>query len=137
MTHLICPEKGRDYFFVDKGISNEDLNQVTKENCDRMLDDLTPLDVVGGVASGVAAGAAIGLWPFVVAFLRERITQGQLEQACVRVVGKSGVALASRVSYAVVPGPVFAWYLLARDVMGMTRSAHAQHGRARRLQWIA
>ncbi|MEC8989947.1 MAG: hypothetical protein VX656_01775, partial [Candidatus Latescibacterota bacterium] len=130
-------------FFADDpsvsgaALSNEDLNRVTEENFDRMLTELTPFDVAGGAASGVAAGTAIGLWPFVVAFLRKRITQDQLEQACVRALGESGVALASRVSYAVVLGPIFAWYMLARGVMGLTRAANAQHARVRRLQWEA
>ncbi len=38
-------------------------------------------------------------------------------------MGEAGVALAARVSYAVVLGPVFAWYLLARGVMGLTQAA--------------
>ena len=38
-------------------------------------------------------------------------------------MGEAGVALAARVSYAVVLGPVFAWYLLARGVIGLTQAA--------------
>jgi len=34
-------------------------------------------------------------------------------------LGESGVALASRLSYAIVFGPLFAWYLLARGVKGI------------------
>lgn len=118
-------------------LSDEELTQVTHENFERMLAQLTSIDVAEAAASGVAVGATIGLWPFVVAFLSKRISQEQLEKACVRALGDSGVALAARVSYALLLGPVFAWYLLARGVMGLTRAA--QHGQpspsVMRLEW--
>lgn len=118
-------------------LGHGELTQITHENFERMLAQLTSFDVAAGAASGVAVGATIGLWPFVVAFLNKRISQEQLEQACVRALGDSGVALAARVSYALLLGPVFAWYLLARGVMGLTRAA--QHGRpvasVMRLEW--
>jgi hypothetical protein len=116
-------------------LSNEDLTEVTKDNFDSLLGRLTPWDVAQGASAGVAVGASLGLWPFVLAFMRGRITQDQLEQACVRVVGESGVALASRLAYALVLGPVFAWYLLARGAMAITRSASGgpREGMVRRL----
>ena len=118
-------------------LSNEDLQQVTEENFERLLGALSPTEVAEGAATGVAVGAAIDLWPFVVAFLKKRISQDQLEQAFVRVLGESGVSLASRVSYAVILGPVFAWYLLARAVMAVTRAANSGADVAsRRLEWI-
>lgn len=118
-------------------LSDKELTQITEENYDRMLAQLTSVDVAQGAAAGVAVGATIGLWPFVVAFLAKRITQEQLERACVRVLGESGVALTARVSYALLFGPVFAWYLLARGVMGLTRAAQqgAPSPSAKRLEW--
>ena len=71
----------------------------------------------------VAAGALATLWPFTLAYLRGRISDEQLGAAFTRVLGDSGVALAARVSYALVLGPVFVWYLLARGVLGLTRAA--------------
>jgi len=114
---------------------NEDLTEVTQENFRSLLGRLTPWDVAQGAGAGVAVGASLGLWPFVVAFLRARITQDQLEQACVRAFGESGVALASRLAYSLVLGPVFAWYLLARGAMAVTRlaSGEQREGVARRL----
>lgn len=113
------------------------LTQITHQNFEPMLAQVTPFNVAQGAALGVAVGATIGLWPFVVAFLNKRISQDQLEQACVRALGDSGVALTARVSYALLLGPIFAWYMLARGVMGLTRAA--QHGRppasVRRLKW--
>ncbi len=117
--------------------SDKELTQITEENYDRMLAQLTSVDVAQGAAAGVVAGATIGLWPFVVAFLMKRITQEQLERACVRVLGESGVALTARVSYGLLLGPVFAWYLLARGVMGLTRAAQqgAPSPSVKRLEW--
>ena len=118
-------------------MSDEELTQITEENYERMLAQLTSVDIAQGAAAGVTAGATIGLWPFVVAFLAKRITQHQLEKACVRVLGESGVALTARVSYALLLGPVFAWYLLARGVMGLTRAAQqrAPSRSIKRLEW--
>jgi uncharacterized protein YqgC (DUF456 family) len=58
------------------------------------------------------------LWPFVIAFLRKRITKEQLEKAFKQVLGKSGVKLASNIAYAALFGPLFAWFLLAKGVKG-------------------
>lgn len=98
-------------------MSNQDLEQVTAENFDYLLTRLNTVDAAQMVGSGVALGAAASLWPFTVAYLRKRITQEQLEVAYRKVLGEAGVALAARVSYALLLGPVFAWYLLARGVM--------------------
>lgn len=138
---LTTEEVGR--FFADDprvrgaALSDEELTQITSENFEELLSRLTNVDLAAGAASGAAAGGALGLWPFVVAFLRQRITQEQLEQACTRVAGEAGVALAARLSYAVLLGPVFAWYLLARGVMGLSRAAHreAAAGPVMRLEW--
>lgn len=118
-------------------IDNDELTRVTEQNFEGMLDKLSAADVAQGAAAGVAAGVTIGLWPFVVAYVRGSITQDRLEQACVKVFGESGVALASRLSFAALLGPLFAWYLLARGVMGLTRTAMKQpeSPSVRRLVW--
>jgi hypothetical protein len=139
---LLTTEEVTHFFAGDArvtgaALTDEELTQVTSENFDRMLAQLTALDVVGAAATGVGVGTAIGLWPFVVAFLRERISQQQLEQAFVATLGESGVALAARVSYALLLGPVFAWYMLARGVMGLTRLAQPQSPSPsnRKIEW--
>ena len=85
--------------------------------------------------SGVAAKCVWQLWPFVVAYFRERISYDHLETACLRVLGETGKELASRIPYALIFGPVFAWYLLARVVMGLTRSATPKHSQVRYLSY--
>jgi hypothetical protein len=141
-TPILTTEEVGQFFEGDARVSadalgNDELTQVTEKNFDRLLDELGHADVAGGAAAGVAAGASIGLWPFVVAYMRGRISQDQLERACVRVFGDSGVALASRLAYAALLGPLFAWYLLARGVMGITRAANKSEARTgvRRLVW--
>ena len=59
------------------------------------------------------------LWPSVVAYLRDNITQEQMARVFEKVLGEVGISLASRISYALLFGPLFAWYLLARGVMGV------------------
>ena len=101
-----------------------------------MLEKLSSVDVAEGAATGVAAGTAIGLWPFVVAYLKKRISHEQLETAFVRVLGEAGISLASRVSYAVLLGPIFAWYMLARGVMKLTQTTQINASlNTAHLQW--
>lgn len=114
-------------------LSNEDLSRVTQENFDAMLSRLDPAAALDATAGGVAVGSLASLWPFVAAYLRERISYDQLVEAFQHVLGESGVALASRVSYAVILGPVFAWYLLARGVMGISNAAQRRDSSPRRL----
>ena len=102
------------------GIAIADVDHVTQENFEQLLDQLGALDVAAGAAAGAAASATLTLWPFVVAYMRKRITTDQLQAACIRVSGDAGRALASRLAYAVVFGPIFAWYLLARGAFKIT-----------------
>ncbi|MGA0170360.1 MAG: hypothetical protein ACO3JV_11845 [Pseudomonadales bacterium] len=123
-------------------ITHADLAQVTRENFDELLSRGTALDAAAGAASGVAFGTAIGLWPFVAAYIAGRIDQEHLERAFAKALGDAGIALAARISYALVLGPVFAWYLLARGVIGLTRSAQdtsgveSQRRSVARLEWV-
>ncbi len=98
------------------GMSNNELNAVTNENFDALLSQLTAFDAATMAGGGVAMGAIASLWPFTVAYMRKRITQEQLQQAYTKVLGDAGTALAARIGYALLLGPVFAWYLLARAV---------------------
>lgn len=119
-------------------LSNEELTQITSENFEELLSRLTNADVAANAASGVVAGGVLGLWPFVVAYLRKRISQEQLEEAFRRVAGEAGVALAARLSYSMIFGPVFAWYLLARGVIGLSQAAHREltAESVMRIEWI-
>jgi hypothetical protein len=71
----------------------------------------------------------ISLWPFVAAFLRQRIDRQQLQAACMAVLPDAGEKLASRIGYATVLGPVFAWWLLARGLMLATGDNEVGQGR--------
>jgi len=55
----------------------------------------------------------------------------QLEEALEKGLGDSGVSLASRLGYGVILGPVFAWYLLAKGVLSLTRSAESSASKKR------
>jgi hypothetical protein len=125
---ILTTDEVKEYFednpmIMASGYQHSDLHQVTQENFDFMLNKLTPADAIEVAGAGVAAATIMSLWPFVMAYFQKRINQDQLQQACERVLGDSGVALASRLSYAVILGPVFAWYLLARGVIGITKFA--------------
>ena len=95
------------------GFTNEDLDNITDENLQILLDKMQPVDVA---VVGVTAMAFGTLWPFVMAYLRKKMRKDQLERVFKHVLGDSGVKLVSRISYAVILGPVFAWWLLARGV---------------------
>ena len=100
-------------------ISLEELNNITEENMDKLLgliEARSPQEVVIG---GVIVGMAAALWPFVIAYMRGKISKERLNQVFEHVMGSAGVSLASRLSWATLLGPVFAWYLLARGVKGL------------------
>ena len=88
-----------------------------------MLTKIKPVNEYQVVIGGVAVGTVVALWPFMIAYLRDRISKNKLEKVFEHILGKSGIALASRLSYAIVFGPLFAWYLLARGVKGIVKMA--------------
>jgi len=100
--------------------SEAELEKVTEENFDRLMEQLPEFNALHVAAGGVAAKTASRLWPFVAAYLRRKITQEQLNRALTRVLGDSGLSLTSRIVWAATLGPVFAWYLLARSVFLIT-----------------
>ena len=99
-------------------ISNEDLETISADNFEDLIKTIKPIDEHQVVFRGAVVGMTAALWPFVIAFLRKRITKEQLEKAFKQVLGKSGVKLASNIAYATLFGPLFAWFLLAKGVKG-------------------
>ena len=113
-----------DHPLVDyTDISDTELEEITKDNFERLVEDLEPISAVKVAAAGVISKTIASVFPFVMAYIRKKITQEQLKRALTKVLGDSGVSLASRLSFAVILGPVFAWYLLARSVLLMVKSA--------------
>jgi hypothetical protein len=104
-------------------LSNSELTEITEDNFDRLLEQVSPATATGVAAGGVATSAVAKLWPFTIAYFRGRIRYEQLQHVFQRVLGESGVSLTARVSYGLLLGPVFAWYLLARGVLGLTAAA--------------
>jgi len=110
------------------GIKYSDLSEMTAEMIDELISGVQPISSAEVAVGGVAVGTVAALWPFVMAYLRGHITQDQLTKLFERVLGDAGVSLASRVSYGLVLGPIFAWYLLARGVMGVVAMAEPEGG---------
>ncbi len=104
-------------------ISDAKLEKITEDNFERLVDDLEPISAAKIATSGVISKTITSVYPFVIAYIRRKITQEQLKIALTKVLGDSGVSLASRLSFAIILGPVFAWYLLARSVLLMVKSA--------------
>jgi hypothetical protein len=108
------------------GFQNQELHDITEKNIDNLLAKIKPVNEYQVVIGGVVVGTVVALWPFVIAYLRGSISENQLEKVFEHTFGKSGIALASRLSYAVVFGPLFAWYLLARGVKGIVTMAEPE-----------
>ena len=114
---------GDESMLFGSGISNDELENITEENIEKLIDSVDKVDANSVVIGGVTFGLVAAIWPFTVAYLKKDITYEQFEAVLVKIVGDSGVMLASRLSYAVLLGPIFAWYLLARGVGGAVQSA--------------
>lgn len=102
--------------------SNEHLEHVTQQNFDELLAE-THRHYFTTVASGVAIGSLLALWPFVAAWLRKRISGDQLTEAFKRCLGQSGLRLAQRIIMSAAMGPIYIWYLLAKTSMTITAAA--------------
>ena len=105
------------------GFTNKDLDGITDENLKILISQMEPINAKEVVVGGITMSTFAALWPFVMAYLRGRISREQLELVFLQVMGDSGVKLVSRLSWAVVLGPMFAWWLLARGVGGMVDMA--------------
>jgi len=105
-----------------------------EDNFAEMFRKLEPVSAAEIAASGVISQSLVLLWPFTIAYLRKRISKDQLKQAFVKRLGKSGIALASRMTWAIVLGPVFAWYLLARSLILMSRGVEQLDDKIRRVE---
>ena len=105
------------------GITDEELSNITEENVEKLLEMMVPVSQQEVVVGGVTLGTAAALWPFVIAYLRNRISRESLDLVFRHVLGEAGVSLASRLTYATIFGPIFAWYLLARGVKGLVAMA--------------
>jgi len=116
---------GDSSIVMKSGISNQEITQVTKENFNVLLDTVDRADALTVAGAGVGAYAFVTLWPFVVARIRNRIDAEQLETVCIKVLPETGKLLATRLSFALVFGPVYAWWLLARGVMLLSDSSIA------------
>jgi hypothetical protein len=127
MTTDEAAELYQDHNMVfGSGLQNEELHDITEKNIEELLDGIKPLNENQVVIGGVVVGTVAALWPFVIAYLRGRISKNKLEKVFEHTLGESGVALASRLSYAIVFGPLFAWYLLARGVKGIVTMAEPE-----------
>jgi hypothetical protein len=111
---------------TSSGITNSELESVTQESFDDLLEDLEPIggDIAAGAVLGGGMGAIARLWPFVAAWMRKRITNTQLETAFIRVLGDSGARLVPRLAASIILGPIYMWYAFARGVMSISELAH-------------
>jgi len=99
--------------------SHEELDNISNEHLEELIESIKPINEYQVVIGGVTISIMTALWPFVMAYLRKNLSYEQLEIVFKHVMGDTGVMLVSRISYAVVFGPLFAWYLLARGVKGL------------------
>ena len=110
MTTDEAAELYQDHNMVfGSGIQNQELHDITEKNIDELLTKIKPVNEYQVVIGGVAVGTVVALWPFMIAYLRDRISKNRLEKVFEHILGKSGIALTSRLSYAIVFGPLFAW----------------------------
>lgn len=100
-------------------ITHEELQNITEDNMDKLLEIIEPRSPHEVVIGGVSVGMVAALWPFVIAHMRGKISRESLTNVCSHTMGAAGVSLASRLGWATLLGPIFAWYLLARGVKGI------------------
>ena len=105
------------------GFTNKDLDGITDDKLQILISQMEPINAKEVVVGGITMSTFGALWPFVMAYLRKRITEEQLEKVFFQVMGDSGIKLVARLSWAILLGPMFAWWLLARGVSGIVDMA--------------
>ena len=108
------------------GFTNTDLDDITDENLKNLISQMEPINTKEVVMGGVTMSTFAALWPFVMAYLRKRLTQDQLEKVFFQVMGDSGIRLVSRLASAAILGPIFAWWLLAKGVGAIVDMANPE-----------
>ena len=116
-----------NHMVFGSGIENDELQNITEDRMDELLHSIHPADAFHVVIGGVTVGTVAAIWPFTIAYMRKKISYKSYEKALIRIVGDSGVMLASRLSYALLLGPIFAWYLLARGIDMTVSKATKMH----------
>ena len=101
-------------------MTNAELESITEANIDKLLGSIKPKDTNEVIIGGITVGALTALWPFTMAYLRKKISKESLTKVFEHTLGASGVALASRICWGTLFGPIFAWYLLARSIKSIT-----------------
>lgn len=124
-TDEISALYGDDERVFGSSFLHEDIDIITKERFQELISTIQPISAQQVVVGGVTMGMMSALWPFVMAYLRKKITREQLKDVFQHALGESGVMLVSRLSYATIFGPLFAWYLLARGVKGLVVMAES------------
>lgn len=105
--------------------SNLELKEITEKNFEELVNNLTPIanrSVAVTSSIGVAMATVVTLWPFVIAYLRKKIDFKMLQRALEKVFPKAGKELAYKLTFSVVFGPIYGWYVLASTVMDLTPS---------------
>ena len=103
--------------------SNKEIQEITELNFDELVNHLTPFrrsTVVSSAAAGVAMATVVTLWPFVVGYMRKKITLEQLHMACKKVFPEIGKESMHRITFALILGPIYGWYVLATTAMSLT-----------------
>jgi len=125
---IVANEEMREYFgdhpmVMFDGIENQDMKTITEDNFEKLAGSLESFQTMEVAVGSVGAKVIASLWPFVIAYIRKRISREQLDRVFTTVLGDSGATLLSRISWAIVLGPVFAWYLLARSIILITKGS--------------
>ena len=108
---------------VASNFSNREIQEITESNFEELADTLTPfsrLSSASAVSLGVAGATIFSLWPFVVAYKRNKISLEKLKQACEKVFLKAGEELVYRLTLMVVFGSIYGWYVLAKTAIKLT-----------------
>ena len=125
LTTSEIPEKYPDLeMVIASDFSNSDLQEITKDNYDELVNNLSPysLKLSGptAVTAGVSVAAIVAIWPFWAAYKRNIISKEKLIQALQKVFPKAGKELFYRVSLMVVFGAIYGWYVIAKTAMKLT-----------------
>ena len=126
VTEEVAEKFDGDARVYSSEIAIEDLNKVTEENFEDLLEQTEPAnsDIAGGIVVGVSLAAVASLWPYFIAWQRTRITKEEFKKACTKVLGTSMGRLVPKFCMGLAFGSIYGWFVLARAIFAASNAAH-------------
>jgi len=115
------PEYARKVFGTE--ISNEMLDYIAHTDTEELIKHIQPIDSSKVIIGGMTVSTVALVWPLLMLYYSGKIPYSKFKEMMQKIFKKQSIKVISRLSYGLIFGPVFAWYLLARSIKVISNNA--------------